>query len=120
MLSVNRLCKTGPAALALAVLLSGCTTNTGVAQAPTSPDVSAPPPPRVGETAPRGECDIARLDQVTGEQLTDARTRELQAESGASDVRVLTPDSSATMDHRADRLNIEVDEAGRISAFRCG
>ncbi|WP_447555257.1 I78 family peptidase inhibitor [Vreelandella sp. EE22] len=113
-------CPVAASALVMALLLSACATQTGTLEAPSSPDVSAPPPPRVSESAPSGGCAIASLGQAVGEQLTEARTRELQAESGARDVRVLTPDSMATMEYREDRLNIELDERGRISAFRCG
>ncbi|UYG00462.1 I78 family peptidase inhibitor [Halomonas sp. GD1P12] len=118
-----RTCLTATGALTLGVLLSACAAQTGVAQAPSSPDVSAPPPPRVADNAPpatsQGACNIASLEAV-GEPLTEARSRELMSQSGARDVRVLPPNSVATMDYREDRLNIELDEAGRITALRCG
>ncbi len=35
-------------------------------------------------------------------------------------VRVLPPGSMMTMDHRPERLNLELDEAGRITRVWCG
>jgi hypothetical protein len=40
--------------------------------------------------------------------------------SGATSVRVIEPDMMVTMDFRGDRLNIRVDETGKIIAITCG
>lgn len=110
------------AALALAALLGGCAAQTGTLSAPSSPDVSAPPPPSVagGAQQNEGTCQAGALASAVGETLSDERAQALRADSGARDVRVLAPDSMATMDYREDRLNIEVDEQGRITGLRCG
>ncbi|MFG6665888.1 I78 family peptidase inhibitor [Halomonas sp. HNIBRBA4712] len=119
--SIHSHFKAGPfAALALSALLSACATHTGTAQPPDKPDVSAPPPPRVAETATQRTCNADPIGQAVGEALTEARAQELASQSGARDVRVLPPDSVATMDYREDRLNIELDDQGRITTLRCG
>ncbi|MDO5756972.1 MAG: I78 family peptidase inhibitor [Rhodobacterales bacterium] len=35
-------------------------------------------------------------------------------------VRILGPDSPMTMDHRLERLNVDIDKAGRITRVWCG
>ncbi|MBZ8117714.1 hypothetical protein KUD11_03525 [Roseovarius sp. LXJ103] len=34
--------------------------------------------------------------------------------------RIILPNSAVTMDYRADRLNVDLDEAGQITRFWCG
>jgi hypothetical protein len=34
--------------------------------------------------------------------------------------RIIPPNSAVTMDHRVDRLNVELDEAGIIVRIACG
>ena len=41
-------------------------------------------------------------------------------EEGERPIRVLPPDSAMTMDHRVDRLNVDLDEEGVITRFWCG
>jgi len=36
------------------------------------------------------------------------------------DVRILPPGSMMTMDHRPDRLNVELDDAGLVTRLWCG
>lgn len=36
------------------------------------------------------------------------------------DARIIQPDSAMTLEYRAERLNIRVDDAGRIIAVTCG
>ena len=36
------------------------------------------------------------------------------------DVRILPPGSMMTMDHRPDRLNVDLDDAGVITRLWCG
>lgn len=35
-------------------------------------------------------------------------------------LRILGPDDMATMDHRPDRLNIDLDADGQVTGLRCG
>ena len=36
------------------------------------------------------------------------------------DARIVGPDTVVTMDHRPERLNVETDADGTITALRCG
>lgn len=95
------------AVLSMVTLLLGCTT----AQ-PT--DVPAKVTPRPG----RG-CDANAIQDLVGKPA-DANQAEAQRRAGASDTRRYESGSAVTMDHRADRLNIEIDSAGMIAKLSCG
>ncbi|RGP38693.1 hypothetical protein D1012_00755 [Pseudotabrizicola alkalilacus] len=43
----------------------------------------------------------------------------LQTMKFAAETRIIRPDMAVTMDYRADRLNIEIDRAERISRVHC-
>lgn len=97
--------------LLLAGLLVGCAASPAPEDAPRPPSMDEP----VGET-----CNAARVQGHGGNRLSDALERNILGESRAEQVRVIRPGESYTMDHRADRLNIRVDEQGRITAISCG
>ncbi len=88
-----------------------------------SPDnVSAPEPPTVGQ--PSAElnttCDAEAVQYAIGAPFDETNVPTLQSESGAQQVRVLRPNSAATMDYREDRLNILLESNDMIEALRCG
>ena len=85
------------------ILLAGCTT------------VSSPP-------EPAGPCrvDDAAVRRFVGTKFRMRDRQEIQALTNAPVARVLRPGDMATMDYRQDRLNIKLDEYGRINELRCG
>lgn len=88
-----------------------------------SPDnVSAPAPPTVGQTSSvtNTTCDAKTVQYAIGSPFDEANVPTLQSESGAKQVRVLRPNSAATMDYREDRLNILLESNDMIEALRCG
>ncbi|WP_083007057.1 I78 family peptidase inhibitor [Halomonas sp. GT] len=88
-----------------------------------SPDnVSAPEPPTVGKpsTEMNTTCDADAVQYAIGAPFDEANVPMLQSESGAKQVRVLRPNSAATMDYREDRLNILLESNDMIEALRCG
>ena len=92
-------------ALALALVLGGCTAQ------------QAPP----ARTAGGDACRAGRLRAYQGVPLTaDTLARITAAASGVQNVRTIRPGDAVTMDYRVDRLNVELDEAGRITRLRCG
>lgn len=65
-------------------------------------------------------CNADAVQSLVGQTSTDALVEQARTDSGANSVRVLKPGDAATMDYREDRLNIELDDAGAITALRCG
>ena len=77
-----------------------------------------------GDMSPSDECGANAVQsqiggQVTGSSASDARIDGQPVASNGT-VRVIGPDTMVTQDFRPDRLNLEVDAAGRLVAARCG
>lgn len=95
------------------LLLAGCT---GMGAAPAAPD-QAPPPPRVEAS---GECGAERVQDRVGRQYSEELGESIRTESEAATMRVIRPGEAVTLDYRADRLNVRLDEDDRISEIGCG
>ncbi len=77
------------------------------------------PVPLHGST-PGYACDASKAQSLAGQPATaDLATRAIRL-AGARTVRWIRPGDAVTMDFREDRLNIELDERGRVKALRCG
>jgi len=74
----------------------------------------APPPPAVAE------CKPEPAQRFVGQKLQPSTPEAARLASGSRDVRVIRPGTAVTMDLRGDRLNLEVDAGGTVSAVRCG
>ncbi len=72
-------------------------------------------PARQGPAAPADSCGAAGLQVLVGQ---DVALFESQARSGPS--RILRPGERATADFAAERVNVTVDGAGRITGIACG
>ncbi len=81
---------------------------------------SASREPQATDTAASGRCDAGKAEHLIGENLSGYVERQAQAESGATDTRVLKPGDAATMDFNPRRLNIHVDPGGVIIKVACG
>ena len=69
----------------------------------------APPPDM---TAP---CGATAHQHLVGEPQSALDHQQINART-----RILPPGSVMTMDHRPDRMNVELDAAGRITRIWCG
>lgn len=106
---MNRLSAwTGP--LATLTLLAGCA-SPGLAPGPATGPTGAP----LG-----GTCDAAPAQSLVGQNNTAKVVEAARVRSGALMVRVLRPGQMVTKEFDAQRLNLEVNAAGRIIAVRCG
>lgn len=65
-------------------------------------------------------CRAASAEAVLGRQLDDMVLAEALRAAGGLRTRVIPPGGVVTMDHDPMRLNIELDDAGRIRRMRCG
>lgn len=94
------------------LLLAGCA---GMTSPPAHE--SAPPPPRVETQA---DCGAERVQDRVGREYSEALGESIRAESGAAAVRVIRPGEAVTLDYRADRLNVRLDDDDIISEIGCG
>jgi ketosteroid isomerase-like protein len=67
-----------------------------------------------------GGCDAARAQETVGQPYDAALLARARDLAGAAIARPLRPGQIVTQEHRADRLNLEVDAGGRVTAARCG
>lgn len=63
---------------------------------------------------PDATCAASKYETLIG---TPADAADFSAEKL---VRIIAPGTAVTMDYRADRLNVETDEAGIITRVYCG
>ncbi len=89
--------------LVAALLLAGCT-----------------PVEMRGEHGAARECRNEALKRFVGRPGDAGAIEGARRASGAGTVRVLRPGEAMTMDFRADRLTIVVDEHRIISRASCG
>jgi uncharacterized protein involved in type VI secretion and phage assembly len=80
---------------------------------PGRPDGPRPPRPEIGKCVNQGLESLIGRTRSSG---TESRAKRL---SGASTVRWISPGMAVTMDFREDRLNLELDERGRIVRTHC-
>ena len=67
-------------------------------------------PPEMAES-----CGAEALQHLVGQPRSAFESQNIDAPT-----RILPPGSAMTMDHRPDRLNVDLDEDGRISRIWCG
>ena len=69
---------------------------------------------------PAGACQAEAASGLVGRDPTPDVGAEAQRLTGARAIRWIRPGDMVTMDFRADRLNVEIGESGKIERFRCG
>lgn len=65
-------------------------------------------------------CREAAASFALGERYSDRLGRRARRAAGARVVRKIEPGRAYTMEFRSERLNVEVDERGRVRSVRCG
>jgi hypothetical protein len=84
-----------------------------------SPSSTWTPTPGVGEADPAG-CGADKLGKFLNLLPTGDVKTQIQATVGADiAIRYIAPGDVVTQDLRANRLNVETGEDGRIKQFRC-
>ena len=90
------------------VLLGACSTAPAPAETPVH-----------GET-PGHTCRQDGTDQFVGQTRSDAVGAQIKQVSHAAVLRWAPPGIMLTMDFRADRVTVWLDEANKITRIRCG
>lgn len=62
-----------------------------------------------------GRCDAGMLGYLVGQSIG-----EIDVETLPQPRRIIRPGTAVTMDYRADRTNIELDEDDRVVRVFCG
>ena len=76
----------------------------------------APPTPPAAATA----CDDSQAQWAIGKKVTDADIEQARKDSGAESARTLKPNQPVTLEFNGNRLNLDVDDTGVVTAIRCG
>lgn len=108
-----RVCKPWLTAVGL-LLMTACSAM----NESTVPRDPAPEPPRVSEGD--DACGAGRVQGWVGKPFDTGSVGTLRKQSGAEALRVMRPGEAHTLDYRPDRLNVRLDEQGRIAALGCG
>ena len=77
----------------------------------------APPPPAPPAAT---ACDDSQAQWAVGKKVTDADVEQARKDSGAQIARTLKPGQMVTMEFNANRLNLDLDDTGAVTAIRCG
>ena len=76
---------------------------------------AVPPPSGSYPTGMDNSCDGERYGTLVGQDATALERVLIMRE-----VRVIRPGMVVTQDYRPDRINFEIDAAGRIARITCG
>lgn len=92
-----------------AALLAGCSST----PAPSGQAVKA------GASIPE-RCSTEPLGDLIGKPGSQELLDQARQRSGAQRARMLNPDDMMTLDYDSQRLNIDLDEQGRVYRLSCG
>lgn len=98
------------ATLAVAAVLAGCSTggDSGGGQVPESP------------AGNDGRCQASGADFAVGKMGSAELLEQARKASGSQMARILKPHDVVTLEYRSERLNLNVDEQGRVTRVNCG
>ncbi|MFJ4048473.1 I78 family peptidase inhibitor [Pseudomonas hunanensis] len=98
------------ATLAVAAVLAGCSTGGNA-------DGGAAPAAPAGND---GRCQAGGADFAIGKQASAELLEQARKASGSQMARILKPRDVVTLEYRSERLNLNVDEQGRVTRVNCG
>ncbi|WPB57395.1 I78 family peptidase inhibitor [Xylophilus sp. GOD-11R] len=106
-----------------ALQMTGCAdamwgrNNGGASGTPTNTSQGGVPP---GAVVLSGSCDAAAGAYAIGWPATAAMQSELITKTLAKTLRVIRPGEYVTQEFSSQRLNLQTDGTGRITAVTCG
>ncbi|MFW2830865.1 I78 family peptidase inhibitor [Sphingomonas sp. ID0503] len=65
-------------------------------------------------------CDAKYVEKYLGQKGDQKLADRIQRESRADRIRWIWPGMMVTQDFQANRLNIELDDQGKVTKFTCG
>ncbi len=101
--------------LATLALAAGCTSTSPFGSPNTSPVPDGATTPPVG-----GTCNAQPAQGFVGQMSTAKVVEAARVSSGANMARVLRPGQMITKEYDTQRLNLQIDATGRITAVSCG
>ncbi|WP_226467449.1 I78 family peptidase inhibitor [Luteimonas panaciterrae] len=112
-------------ALSMAMSLSACAhEQSDASDTSASPPASTPPaaaaPANPDDANAPGDCNANAVQSYVGQDASDATLGAIRSATGAKRDRVIKPGDAVTMDYSSARLNIELDEKGKIVRIACG
>lgn len=105
-------------ALLLPVLLASCATSDGDPPLYGTPAAISGDPVH-GET-PGHACDASGTDRYLGRKGNPSSGRAIRHATHSKVIRWAPPGYAMTMDFRADRVTITLDESYKITKINCG
>jgi len=102
----------------LAVLAAASTL--GLAACSPAREPAPADPPAIVDDALEGRCDDKAAAAYIGRAASEETANAARQAAGARGVRVIRPGMAVTMDYRAGRLNLHLDDEGRITRITCG
>ena len=72
------------------------------------------------DTIPQAQCHAGGAQAFLGQTISEQVTSQAIVSAGAMRSRVIRPGANPTQDVDPLRLNIEVDDTGRIRRMQCG
>lgn len=112
--------RTATLAALSALALAGCSQGNRQAPAPAESLKPLPPEQPAPPTETDDACGAGRISALVDSLPTDAVMGRIRGQTRGKPIRIIRPGDAVTMDYRADRLNIELGDDGRIKRFRCG
>ncbi|KPF87145.1 hypothetical protein IP81_18800 [Novosphingobium sp. AAP83] len=83
-------------------------------------DMAQRPAPQKQGTRQPDTCGSHTVTRFVGSDATPSVRHAITVASGQEQIRWIKPGTAVTQDFRADRLNVILDQAGRILTMRCG
>ena len=99
------------ATLLVAVVLAGCSTGGSSGGGQGAPAAAA---------GNDGRCEASGADFTLGKQGTPELLEQARKASGSQMARILKPHDVVTLEYRSERLNLNVDEQGKVVRANCG
>jgi hypothetical protein len=98
------------ATLLVAAVLAGCSTGG-------NSDGGSAPAAAAGND---GRCEASGADFAIGKQGSADLLEQARKASGSQIARILKPHDMVTLEYRSERLNLNVDEQGKVTRVNCG